>query len=160
MRWLSNLTSVILQSGPNFAISHDTTSPEVHTHAEKTTSLVNTYLTDKLHTHFTLQAKPDLSLIKSTVTKKKRHLHDTMQPLLQTKVKPNDDSKTRDLCRSGWRQNYYLTIDRITIFANYLSCYVSLNQALFCYSSVNLKISRLKWPRFETLRSPITEKMF
>ena len=42
----------------------------------------------------------------------------------------------RDLCRSGWRQNYYLTIDRITIFANYLSCYVSLNQALFCCSSL------------------------
>ena len=57
----------------------------------------------------------------------------------------------RDLCRSGWRQNYYLTIDRITIFANYLSCYVSLNQALFCCSSLNFKISRLKWTRFRKL---------
>ena len=52
-------------------------------HVEKTVSLVNTYLTEKLHTHSTLQAKPDLSLIKSTVTPK-RHLYDTMQPLLQT----------------------------------------------------------------------------
>ena len=53
------------------------TSPGAHTHAEKTVSLANTYLTDKLHTHSTLQAKPDLSL-------QKRHLHDTLQPLLQT----------------------------------------------------------------------------
>ena len=30
---------------------------------KKTVSLANTYLTDKLHTHSTLQAKPDLSLI-------------------------------------------------------------------------------------------------
>ena len=37
---------------------------------KKTVSLVNTYLTDKLHTHSTLQAKPDLSLITLTVTPK------------------------------------------------------------------------------------------
>ena len=42
-------------------------------------------------------------------------------------------------------------------FANYLSSYVSLNQALFRCSSLNLKISRLKWHRFETSRSQITE---
>ena len=37
---------------------------------KKTVSLVNTYLTDKLHTHSTVQAKPDLSLITLTVTPK------------------------------------------------------------------------------------------
>ena len=37
---------------------------------KKTVSLANTYLTDKLHTHSTLQAKPDLSLITLTVTRK------------------------------------------------------------------------------------------
>ena len=40
---------------------------------KKTVSLVNTYLTDELHRHSTLQAKPDLSLITLT-----------LQPLLQT----------------------------------------------------------------------------
>ena len=43
------------------------------------------------------------------------------------------------------------------VFANYLSCYVSLNQALFRYSSLNLKISRLNRHRFETSRSQIAE---
>ena len=58
----SNLSD--FQFRPNFAISHNITSPGAHTHAEKTVSLANTYLTDKLHTHSTLQAKPDLSLQK------------------------------------------------------------------------------------------------
>ena len=36
-------------------------------------------------------------------------------------------------------------------------CYVSLNQALCGCGSLNLNISRLKWHRFETSRSQITE---
>ena len=71
------VTSVIFQLGPNFEISHNTTSPGAHTHAEKTVLLVNTYLTDKLHTQ-----KPDLSLITSPVTQKTSFTRDTMQPLL------------------------------------------------------------------------------
>ena len=63
-------TSVILQLGPNFAIPHNTTSPGAHTHAEKTVLLANTYLTENLHAHSTLQVKPDLSLITSTVDSK------------------------------------------------------------------------------------------
>ena len=44
-------------------------------------------------------------------------------------------------------------------FSSYLSCYVSLNQALFRCSSPNLKFSRLKWHLFETSRSQITESV-
>ena len=44
--------------------------PRGHTHAKRTVLLANTYLTDKLQTHSTLQMKPELSLITSTVTQK------------------------------------------------------------------------------------------
>ena len=42
-------------------------------------------------------------------------------------------------------------------FADYLSCYVSLNQAFVRGSSLNLKISILNWHRFETSRNQITK---
>ena len=54
----SNLSDFLV-----WAMSHNATSLGAHTHAEKTVSLANTYLTDKFHTHSTIQAKPDLSLI-------------------------------------------------------------------------------------------------
>ena len=64
----SNLSDFLVRA--NFAISHNSTSPRDHTHAEKTASLVNTHLTGKHHTYSTLQAKPHLSLITLTVTLK------------------------------------------------------------------------------------------
>ena len=89
----SNLSDFEL--GPNFAIPHNTTSPGAHTHAEKTVLLANTYLTEKLHAHSTLQVKPDLSLITSTVTQKTSftRYNATTAPN-NTQVKPDDDSKT------------------------------------------------------------------
>ena len=45
----SNLSDFLIW-GLNFAISIHKASPGAHTYAEKTVSLVNTYLTDKLHT--------------------------------------------------------------------------------------------------------------
>ena len=53
----SNLSDFLV-----WAMSHNATSLGAHTHAEKN-CLTNTYLTDKFHTHSTIQAKPDLSLI-------------------------------------------------------------------------------------------------
>ena len=43
--------------------------------------------------------------------------------------------------------------------ANHLSCYVSVDQALFGCSSLNLKIFRLKCHRFETSWIQINEQM-
>ena len=46
-----------------------------HTLAEKTVSLANTYLTDKLYSHSTLQTKQDLSLITLTVLNSKNVIY-------------------------------------------------------------------------------------
>ena len=44
----------------------------------------------------------------------------------------------------------YRTAKKKQCFADYISCYVSLNQALYHCSELKLKISRLKRYRFET----------
>ena len=58
--------------GALFALYHvnDVFRVTVNVISDRSVSLANTYLTDKLHTHSTLQAKPDLSLITLTVTLK------------------------------------------------------------------------------------------
>ena len=51
----------------------------------------------------------------------------------------------------------YRNAKKVVFCQLFLSCYVSLNCALFRYSSLNFKIYRLKWHQFETVRSQITE---
>ena len=92
----SNLSDFLVRAKLRNPTQHSQPSG-AHTHVEKTVLLVNTYLylTQKLHTHSTLQVKPDLSLITSTITQKTSftRYNATTAPN-NTQVKTNDDSKT------------------------------------------------------------------